>query len=293
MQRVATVWPGNIQEQSVPPQMSVRYACPTPIHPWQARGTPTVYAMWASQDPMAKDVVRVKPGNPINGPGNALCTACAATKYSGDLAATSDVCKACPTNSNLPQGSTLINQCLCNTSFSGENGAFCNQCGAGKYKIATGKAACTNCAPAIFDSTRCHVKCVSIMSSQFHFTRVVRQHQQVKAILDSRGRMARHAHSVLPANIRSRKAVRDVTCVFLSNIQRQWAPMLSIRTSVSHVPLDPRLPREALRKTIVCVLLGTRGRTGEPANSVWRANLRSPLEPMRAPVAVQVNIQIK
>ena len=77
--------------------------------------------------------------------GSATCSSCDVGQYSTAIAATSNTCLSCPPNSNSPSASPLSQDCICNAGWSGSNGATCNQCAAGKYKIVAGDIACTNC----------------------------------------------------------------------------------------------------------------------------------------------------
>jgi len=77
--------------------------------------------------------------------GDAMCTNCVAGQYSVELAAISDVCQTCPSNSHADEASSSPTDCTCNSGYTGDDGGSCNSCVAGKYKIATGDALCTNC----------------------------------------------------------------------------------------------------------------------------------------------------
>jgi len=77
--------------------------------------------------------------------GDAVCTNCVAGQYSVALGATSDVCQTCLSNSHAVKASDSQTDCTCNSEYTGDDGASCNTCVAGKYKIATGDALCINC----------------------------------------------------------------------------------------------------------------------------------------------------
>jgi len=51
----------------------------------------------------------------------------------------------CPGNSNSPTGSDQQSDCICNAGFYEEVAGCCIACEAGKYKIAGGNQACTDC----------------------------------------------------------------------------------------------------------------------------------------------------
>jgi len=55
------------------------------------------------------------------------------------------VCQNCTGNSNAPEGSDKHTDCTCNAGATGNDGQECILCAAGKYKILTGNAACTDC----------------------------------------------------------------------------------------------------------------------------------------------------
>ena len=89
------------------------------------------------------------------------CTSCAEGKYSVTAGATTvSTCIACDSGKYASSGSTVcticfvgsycnpcntINDCSCNAGYTGPNGQLCATCVSGKYKSATGSAACTSC----------------------------------------------------------------------------------------------------------------------------------------------------
>jgi len=85
--------------------------------------------------------------------GNTPCVDCATTTYSSILGAnTSSVCQKCADNSQSLQGSTKIQDCLCNSGFSGEYGNLCMQCLPGKYKESSGDDLCVDCMKGTYSS---------------------------------------------------------------------------------------------------------------------------------------------
>jgi len=52
--------------------------------------------------------------------------------------------QVCPSHSNSASGMSVETDCICNAGSTGPDGS-CDECVAGKYKIASGDAACTNC----------------------------------------------------------------------------------------------------------------------------------------------------
>ena len=76
--------------------------------------------------------------------GNAACSNCIAGQYSTAIGATSDVCQGCPMYSNAPEASDEEADCICDAGSSSDGG-MCSLCVVGKYKIAPGDAACSNC----------------------------------------------------------------------------------------------------------------------------------------------------
>ena len=77
--------------------------------------------------------------------GDALCTNCAAGQYSTSIGATYNTCQECTANTNAPEASDEQTDCICNAGLTGPNGGICTLCIAGKFKIATGDAPCSNC----------------------------------------------------------------------------------------------------------------------------------------------------
>jgi len=77
--------------------------------------------------------------------GDAACSNCSAGQYSMEVGATLNVCKGCPTNSFAPQASDEQTDCTCTAGSTGPDGGPCTECVAGKYKIASGDSACSNC----------------------------------------------------------------------------------------------------------------------------------------------------
>ena len=85
--------------------------------------------------------------------GSAACTNCGTGKYSSILAATT--CIGCLAGKISPAASTSSAACVfpaCNAGYTGPDG-MCSACAAGKYKTATGSAACTDCASDTYSAT--------------------------------------------------------------------------------------------------------------------------------------------
>ena len=85
------------------------------------------------------------------------CTLCCATCRSGmhTCPPLNQVCVTCPTGTTSPIASTSSAACIspaCNAGYTGPSGGPCTACVAGKYKIASGSAACTDCAANTFSS---------------------------------------------------------------------------------------------------------------------------------------------
>jgi len=77
--------------------------------------------------------------------GNALCADCLENHYSAAVGATSNVCQTCTANSQSLAGSGAQTSCKCIAGAQGFDGGLCLLCIAGKYKISSGDALCTNC----------------------------------------------------------------------------------------------------------------------------------------------------
>ena len=77
--------------------------------------------------------------------GSGACIDCGSGKYSTTVGATSDVCQACPTNSDAPQASNEQTDCTCDAGFTGSDGGACTACEGGKYKSQSGNAPCSIC----------------------------------------------------------------------------------------------------------------------------------------------------
>ena len=72
---------------------------------------------------------------------NNVCTACLANNF----CVGNNFMTTCPVNSQSVGSSTNINACECNPGYDGENGAECNACIAGTYKIDKGNVGCQAC----------------------------------------------------------------------------------------------------------------------------------------------------
>lgn len=88
-------------------------------------------------------------------PSGPTCTECPAGSYK--ITANNDACTNCPASTTSPIGSTSSVACItassCDAGYTGPDGGPCAACVAGKYKAATGSAACTNCGPGTYSST--------------------------------------------------------------------------------------------------------------------------------------------
>lgn len=90
---------------------------------------------------------------------NTVCNKCTA----GTFKDTSKLCSTCPTNTESPEGSNSISACNCMKGATGQNGAACTLCEAGKYKDYVGGGAyvgitwvppvCDNCPAAKYSSS--------------------------------------------------------------------------------------------------------------------------------------------
>ena len=72
------------------------------------------------------------------------CVLCESGKYK-TIAGTGFCIDACPLNTNLEQGVTLINDCLCVVGYSKEDSELCTSCISGKYKSGLGNDPCVLC----------------------------------------------------------------------------------------------------------------------------------------------------
>jgi len=70
------------------------------------------------------------------------CMPCAPDTFS---MAGEKICTACGENAQAPGVSGYPTDCICKPWYTGENGAACSACVAGKYKLEPGSALCTNC----------------------------------------------------------------------------------------------------------------------------------------------------
>jgi hypothetical protein len=82
--------------------------------------------------------------------GDLPCTNCPEDTYSTEVAKTTSGCSLCRnTDVNLITDGTLGNDelkdCRCAAGYTGENGDFCFECSAGKYKIIAGSTPCSLC----------------------------------------------------------------------------------------------------------------------------------------------------
>ena len=75
------------------------------------------------------------------------CLNCAANTYK--TAEMSGACVSCVPFSTSAVGSTLQNQCLCNSGYTGQNGDTCAICESGTYKASNGNSSCVPCPPLL------------------------------------------------------------------------------------------------------------------------------------------------
>jgi len=87
-----------------------------------------------------------------NSNGDVKCTDCIAGKHSSVVGATSDVCTLCPQNSVSAIASDHITDCICKVGFTGQNGALCVSCVAGKFQNSNGDVKCTDCIAGKYSS---------------------------------------------------------------------------------------------------------------------------------------------
>ena len=82
------------------------------------------------------------------------CFMCVIGTYKNTTGSTN--CTACPVGLTSPAASTSIAACIvpnCNAGYTGPSGGPCAVCVAGKYKVATGSAACIDCGIGTYSST--------------------------------------------------------------------------------------------------------------------------------------------
>jgi len=87
--------------------------------------------------------------------GDALCSSCASGMYSEHVGAISDMCTACPDNSNPALGSDGLVDCICDAGWTkaiDETGA-CTQCVSCKYKQLRGNVLCDLCTEGKYSTT--------------------------------------------------------------------------------------------------------------------------------------------
>jgi hypothetical protein len=79
----------------------------------------------------------------IGSTSQSTCLLCEAGKYSVGVA---NPCADCPANSISPVGSYALSDCTCVRGYTGSDGATCNACQEGTYKIHSGPNKCIACA---------------------------------------------------------------------------------------------------------------------------------------------------
>ena len=86
--------------------------------------------------------------------GSGECTVCPNGKFSSIVSGNvSSVCLNCPSDSWSPSGSTLLEHCVCNVGYTGQDPESCLACVAGKFKAVNGTAECTQCAAGKYSSS--------------------------------------------------------------------------------------------------------------------------------------------
>jgi len=86
------------------------------------------------------------PGQYKTGIGPQACSDCASGTFWTASAKTDATCTSCPFNAfTNGTGKDELVDCRCNAGYTGNDGATCVACIAGKYKTATGPVLCTNC----------------------------------------------------------------------------------------------------------------------------------------------------
>jgi hypothetical protein len=88
--------------------------------------------------------------------GVETCLSCPLGQWSPEG---SPSCKLCPLNSRAAAGSGSLNNCTCDTGYTGPNDGQCSACAAGQYKSVTGSSACVQC-PAGMSSLQGASVCV-------------------------------------------------------------------------------------------------------------------------------------
>ena len=78
--------------------------------------------------------------------GSGACINCPTGTYSTTMGALAfSTCTSCPDRSNSPSGSDSRSNCKCVAGATGNDGAACNPCNAGKFKAGDGSAPCSSC----------------------------------------------------------------------------------------------------------------------------------------------------
>lgn len=95
------------------------------------------------------------------------CTNCVSGKYTNDLRE----CQSCPVNTYSDDGSTQIDDCLCNAGYFGQPSA-CAECPAGHYKSNLGSEAalglpCLNCLIGTYQPQTASSSCLSCPLSKY------------------------------------------------------------------------------------------------------------------------------
>jgi hypothetical protein len=70
-------------------------------------------------------------------------------------------CTSCPAHSSSPPGSDDVTACSCNAGFTGQDGAACESCTPGTYKVSSGSDECWKCSPGAYSSLGGQVICKS------------------------------------------------------------------------------------------------------------------------------------
>ena len=86
-----------------------------------------------------------------NGQTSDTCDPCASGKWSSSTGRSSN-CDACPSNTDSPGGSAAESDCVAAAGYTFD-GTNLIACAAGKYKVSTSNAACTDCAAGKFKSS--------------------------------------------------------------------------------------------------------------------------------------------
>jgi hypothetical protein len=121
---------------------SVEECAPCPTNSFSAVGSSICTCLAGYTGADGEECTPCEAGTFKESTGSWFCTPCAVGTYSLQ-AATS--CITCPSQTSSNEGSPSLSSCTCIAGHTGDDGAACVLCTAGKYKSGTGSAACTQC----------------------------------------------------------------------------------------------------------------------------------------------------